>query len=369
MSNYNNTSNHSRGNSGNDPVIPNDNQKGAIPELKGNIFTMGDKNSFSKYNKVKQRIGEYCGRTLGKDMHSLILKGTDNPPKEPAEPTPLKPETRSEADKEPETKYSPFAMRRYDMDYNAYKKELYTYKCNKGKVFIIILGQCNTRLMNKLEGLGPKYETINENQDVVGLLDLILQLVTSTSNKEYEYMTLVRILSQLITLGQYPHESLADYERRFVSTFDMLNSHWGDLLPSKLPQNDDKPTAIEKLKAYLFLKGACKKRFDELKQQLHSNHITNAGKYPATFSDMVALMNDALQEKHKPNLKRDNTPHPRREDTSHAQHNDSDSSQDSDSSDDDSSRRSVKAKKKKTKKGKSKKKKQAPAGPTSAFQW
>ena len=62
---------------------------------------------------------------------------------------------------------------------------------------------------------------------------------------------------------------MADYERRFLNTFDMLDSHWGDLVPSKLPSNDDKDTAIEKLKGYdFFLKGACKTRFSGLQNIL-----------------------------------------------------------------------------------------------------
>lgn len=268
-------------------------KKGGISELRGCYFTTGEIDSSLHFMDSKVAVAEYCGRQWGQELYDLLLDGTDYAPTAPTKPTAGR-ATRSTSTTDttvPEPTVDPYELETYKQDYSHYLKTLQSYRRDKGRAFVTIMGQCSPRLKNKLAGLGP-FKTLKKTSDVIGLLNLILSLVSSTTNKEYAYHTLVTLLAAYLTLYQKSDEDLADYEKRNKNAFDMLTNQWGELLPEKLPTGDNKDVAAEKLRAYIFLKGADNKRFSFLKKHLHNNHITESGTYPATLSDMITLLNE-----------------------------------------------------------------------------
>jgi hypothetical protein len=73
-----------------------------------------------------------------------LVNGIDKPPVEP-ELLPIN--AKKDA---PET-------RKWDRDYSYYLQQHELYRLNKGKVFVIILGQCTLAVKNKLKSLGTDY--------------------------------------------------------------------------------------------------------------------------------------------------------------------------------------------------------------------
>ena len=61
--------------------------EGAIPELRKHVFTINEKDSVVKYIKTRDAIAEYCGRTWGQKMYTLVVDGIGSKPTKPAKPS------------------------------------------------------------------------------------------------------------------------------------------------------------------------------------------------------------------------------------------------------------------------------------------
>ena len=307
---------------------------GYIYELRKQRFTIGNLNSQNQFVKSRRGIANYCGRTLGKGMHALVADGREVLPKKPERPKPkAQVTTRQQAEQKAEQESSlaaidPFDMKDYDHDYAQYSKALERYKENKGKAFVIILGQCTDKLLNRLKA-HEKYTKLYDDDDVVGLLDLIKQLVATSNEEEYMCQTFQRLIMQYININMHHQDDVPFWETRLDSAEESLTNRWGDFVPDKLPEGETKETFKEKLKAYLCIKGADPKRYKEIQDEIHKNHITGAGTCPTTTSKAIAMLNGAddqsgVPSKPKSILKRNNSNSnsnspPRREETSNAQ--------------------------------------------------
>jgi hypothetical protein len=131
-------------------------QKGAVKELGSNVYVSDVGGATDKFVKTTEAIADYVGRELGKPMFDLV-NGIDKPPVEPE----LRISTKKDG---PETW-------KWDRDYSHYLHQRELYNLNKGKVFVIILGQCTRALKNKLKSLGTNYVQLQSNDDVLGLLN------------------------------------------------------------------------------------------------------------------------------------------------------------------------------------------------------
>ena len=60
---------------------------GVIPELRGHLFTAGEKDSPATYNTVKEKVAEYCGVAFGSEQYTLIMTMTECGPTPPNRPT------------------------------------------------------------------------------------------------------------------------------------------------------------------------------------------------------------------------------------------------------------------------------------------
>jgi hypothetical protein len=67
-----------------------------------------------------------------------------------------------------------------------------------------------------------EFETLDDNNDVVGLLELIRGLVFSTQVVQYEYWKIQAGFRKLFAQGQLPKESLESYGKRFEAHVDEL---------------------------------------------------------------------------------------------------------------------------------------------------
>ena len=64
---------------------------GAIDDLKDHVYGFGSSQQSTQYAKTTAAIADYCGREHGKAM-SLLVKGTECPPKESTRPSKSKKE-------------------------------------------------------------------------------------------------------------------------------------------------------------------------------------------------------------------------------------------------------------------------------------
>ena len=296
---------------------------GAISELGDAVFTIGEKNSLTNFETIKRKMALHVGSEISSDMYNLIQFGKEKKIKEPAKPA-TKAVTRSDTDTTTTTTgttVDPYEMKMYDKKIDAYIREEKEYSKDKGRCFVMILGQCSRELIDKIEGDDKAYADLLDDNDVVGLLKLMKELIASPAAKEYLIETMVQAVLKLFAVGQNQPESFPFYRSRLMTLSDAMFTYV-DIVPVQLPTGVSKEQFKEALLSYLLLRGGHKDNYGALKAKLRDNHGTKAGEYPTTMDEMISMMNDNFKKNNKPrNDNRDSTPR-----TSNLQANQVDSS-------------------------------------------
>jgi hypothetical protein len=155
--------------------------KGVVKELGSNVYVSDVSGATDKFVKTTKAIADYVdrGRLLGKPMCDLV-NCIDKPPVEPELPTNAKKDG-------PE-------IRKWDRDYSHYLHQHELYRLNKGKVFVIILGQFTLAVKNRLKSLGTDYVQLQSDIDVLGLLTAIRNIALANANVGDRVNTLYLLL-------------------------------------------------------------------------------------------------------------------------------------------------------------------------------
>ena len=248
-----------------------------MEELKDHYFVIGTTGQAEKYRRTKEAIATYVGATFGKEMWTLVHE--------------LKEATFDEPQdiKDDATKGE---IERYRIKMKMHLEEEKLYKRNKGKVFIIVIGQCTKPVKNKLASFPEEYKKFEQDDDVAGVLTKMKELVYNTTNIQYEIWTLQKQLRTGLCLRQYDREDLQTYSKRFLAQIEITEKLWGELIPWKM--KDKQPTeqqeARNKILACVFLSGADIKRYRKAKLALNNNYIMGKNDYPADVPEMVKYL-------------------------------------------------------------------------------
>jgi hypothetical protein len=255
--------------------------RGNIAELGNKVYTYGHRNQGDWYVKTTEAIGDYVGRELGKEMRMLVIYKTESPPTEP---------------EEPENDKKKFVVEKYKVELNNYYKKLEEYNANKAKVFVIIKGQCNLTIKNKLEN-NSDYKDWEKNDDVIKLLETLKELSFSSKETQYEFWTMNQAIRNVHTMRQENGESLVAYYKRFINTVDVAESRWGLITPTK--KGNDKETRNKYL-ACTFLTGVDQRRYGKLINDLNNSFLAGQNNYPKTLEGAVTLLSHYATDKDKP---------------------------------------------------------------------
>ncbi len=230
------------------------------------------------YLRTTEAIADHVGVEYSRDMRMLVKKGTKKTFTKPSRP---KGKESSAGD-----------LEEYKMDLTIHHKAKKEYTDHKSKVFVVILGQCShqvkSRLVNEVE-----YESLEDGDDVVGLLKKLKEMAFSTSGIEHPYWALQTVLKRLTAINQAPNESVANYHRRFLAITDVTEAQWGEFIPTKIVANSKKTSnkeAREQTLSMIFLAGADKKRFGPLKQGLHNSYLAKKDDYPTSLDTTLQLL-------------------------------------------------------------------------------
>ena len=109
-------------------------------------------------------------------------------------------------------------------------------------------------MKNGIEKLGS-YETIEENNDVIGSLKAIEQQVFDATDGKHLSLRMVMAWRKLCSCKQQEDEDLIDCHRRFCGLIEMVESSYGNL---KLKDNDSERR--NKFIAMMFMDGVGKKQ-------------------------------------------------------------------------------------------------------------
>ena len=249
-----------------------------LEELKGHLYFYGGPGQAEKYMKTTKEIGEHVGRTMGKEMWTLVTELTEATFDEPDEP---------------DDEDSKAQMEKHRMLLKMHFEEEKQYKRDKARLFRIILGQCLPSMRNKVEAL-PEYSDLEKDDDVVGLLTKMKDLVYSTDNNQYEYWTMQASVRKFVNLEQGPKESLENFGNRFLDQQDMTEKVWGQLIPMKMKgkATAEQEEARGKFLACLFLAGVDRNRYKRAIDDLNNQYVSGEVKYPDSVTGMIALLNN-----------------------------------------------------------------------------
>jgi hypothetical protein len=250
-----------------------------LKELQGKYYHYGVPNQAAAYTKTTNAIAEYAGLHISKEMWLLVDKLEETGFPEPDEPATTTP---SQAQLE---KYKMLLKHQLD------KEE--QYKSEKAKVFRIIISQCQPGMKHKVEAL-TDYKILEKNDDVVGLLKRMRELVYSTTGQQYEYWTMQSTIRTLVNMKQHPNESVNGFSKKFIQQLEMTEQAWGGpWIPAKLKQdaNDqDKKIARDKFTACLFLGAVDRSKYKKVLDDLNNEYLNDHDNYPKDVPEVVSLL-------------------------------------------------------------------------------
>lgn len=251
-------------------------------ELGNLIYKFNTKDQADMYLRTTEAIADFVGVEYGRDMRMLVKKSNEKIFTEPLPP-------RAATDT---TVPAPGRLEKYRTELMIYHKDLKTYTEQKAKVFVVILGQCSSEVKNKLVN-NVGFDTLEDSDDVVGLLKMLKEMAFSTSGVQHPYWTLQNVLRRLTAINQGPSESVSNYHKRFLATTEVVEAQWGQFYPLKLTTGAgsvDKKTARDNVLSMIFLAGADKKRYGVMLEELNNSYLAKKDNYPTSVEDVVMLL-------------------------------------------------------------------------------
>lgn len=239
------------------------------------VYKSDTKDQADMYLRTTEAIADFVGVEYSKDMRMLVKKGTVKSFNEPSPPK--------------DAATSPGLLEKYKAELSIYHKTKKEYEDHKSKVFVIILGQCSHSVKNRLVN-EKGYDTLEDNDDIVGLLKMLKSMAFSTTGVQHPYWTLQLVLKRLAAINQGPNESMTGYHRRFLAITEVIETQWGPFIPTKLEATDGATKARDSMLAMIFLAGADKERYGNLKMELNNSYLAAKDNYPTSLDATLQLL-------------------------------------------------------------------------------
>jgi hypothetical protein len=224
-----------------------------------------------------------------------LVNGIDKPPVEPELPINAKKDGRE--------------TRKWDRDYSHYLQQRELYRLNKGKVFVIILGQRTLVVKNRLKSLGTNYAQLQSNNDVLGLLTAIHNIALANANIQNPYWGAAQTYKRLVTVTQQHDESLPAFYKRWINARDVAELQWGPMYPAKLVTTktvesetdetegtvselveDNSAEVWNKFQASLYLASVNMSKNRKVIDELQHQYLNKQGNYPSTPEDAMTML-------------------------------------------------------------------------------
>jgi hypothetical protein len=256
------------------------------------VYKIGTTDQAEIFIRTTEAIADYVGAELSYELMILVKHRKEanftrpNPPEQAAavktRATAVEPQATSTAEST--------QLMQYKAELDIYYRKHDKYQDDKGKAFVIILGQCTVAVKGWLEN-GNGMADLEADRDVVGLLKLLEKMAFSTGGDQDPFLTLNLSLRRLVAIQQGPKENTAKYYKRFRVAADVLTGHWGEFYPPKLVTTElTKELTQDRFLARILLMGADKGRFGKLLDELNNNYIAGTDRYPKTLDDTIKLL-------------------------------------------------------------------------------
>jgi hypothetical protein len=254
---------------------------GATRELGEHIYVVNTKNQAEKYLRTTEKIAQYAGLHVSKEMRILVLYGE-------SKITITKPEQPKKADVDKQLG----RMEEYKIELSAYQRKVDKIEDDKAKLFVIILGQCTERVKLKLKA-DDEFASLESKYDVDGLLKKLRIMAFSTGATQHKFLTAHDALRRFLNISQGPRESIEHYLLRFNAIAEVLGEIFGPLFPEKMvSQKSNRDETSMGYKTMVFLCGADRNRYGKLLDEYSNAYLTGRDLYPDKLDEAVTLLSN-----------------------------------------------------------------------------
>ena len=173
-----------------------------------------------------------------------------------------------------------------------YRKRKATYQENKGKIYLVIIGQCTYAMIRKLKG-DSNFDLIEHNSDMMRLLGMIKKLAFKEETQQYLFQSLHVALRRFYTTYQRDGTTMEQYYVHFMNQRNVVEHYGGNLgdhkglmkhcLDKKPAGTTDAETALNKREAkkeskeaYMaiaFISGASRIKYGRLIEELENSYL------------------------------------------------------------------------------------------------
>jgi len=248
-------------------------------EFNGIKFVFGRPDQVSMCLQSMKKLADCAGTKMNNNMHKLVKKkveATFPKPKAPGE----------DPAKHVVDECRELMKRKLDKE----------DECNedKAKLFRIIMTQCSPEMKDKLEAQSTELEKLEDDNDVIGLLDMIKELVCNAGGVRNKFIIMQSLNRTLHGSGntQRPNESPNECDKRFPQQVEVVEAAWGKLVPP-CHENDntkDQESAHNQCLASLFLGGTDQARCKAAVDELNNNCVLGEDVCPADVPAAIMVL-------------------------------------------------------------------------------
>ena len=249
-----------------------------------------------------EKVADYCRVQVSKEIYKLILYGEEAEFPEVKEPSGSRPAAAT--------------MKKFEMDYKRRLEKIESYNKEKSRAFGIIMGQC-LGLTKEVVKSDKSFRTLEEDDNVKGLLGLLRDLCFGTDNKRYVRWIQQAQLRRAVTMKQEANESIQRFATNFLEQIKMVEAISGPLVPIRdvikrvqqsrmVGEGDDAVTvtdtvavladedviykARDQFVACLFLAGVDRDRYKDAIDEMNNDFLRHGKEYPTDVSSMVTWL-------------------------------------------------------------------------------
>jgi len=250
-----------------------------LDEFHGIRFVFGRPDQVPTFIQSMKNLADYAGTKMNNNMYKLVKKKVETTFPKPKPPG--KDPAKHQVDE-----YRELMKRKLDKEDK--------YNEDKAKLFRIIVTKCSPEMKDKLDAQSTEFDKLEDNNDVIGLLNMIKELVYNAGgvrNKFVIMQSLNRTLYSRVNT-QRPNESLNEYGKRFLQQVEVVEAVWGKLVPP-CHENDsakEKETARNQYLASLFLGGTDQARYKGAVDELNNNYVLGKDMYPADVPAAIMML-------------------------------------------------------------------------------
>ena len=276
--------------------------EGSNPLMKGFYYTYNsEQQSVDQYQSTTEKLIEIvCSAYKEPALLKACLKSLNMQ-------TILEPELQTSGKDNSTTKKDEL---KFNIQFKEHQFRTTNLSESLSKSFTTIHGQCNRAMKAKIEE-DPKWHSIDNNCDPVGLLTIIKAIAHNNESQRNPTVSLIQAEKRLMTMVQQDNQSNDAYRLKFENQADVIQTMGGQLYRDStldIVANDTynksydnlsiaqrvkaRAQATELWKATLFITNSNQKKFEQLKKQLHNDYIGgDKNSYPTTFNDAYNRLN------------------------------------------------------------------------------